>query len=214
MTSDTASHLTNPAIFYYFRIVNLYIKNLNKLYMNVEIANETLTKQLMIVQTQNEILNKQLMNLTIANENLKNELMIVKSDNENLRNRLMIVEKDNEILTQNSLHITAQKRYQERNAVIRNYLNGQLSSVSKLKPNRTTQDKMFTIVSELLRRGEIPYTELQKRFWKTKQNRARALSLLYKLGYVQLKKRQKKHYLAISPKGKSLEATFDAMLGK
>ena len=134
-------------------------------------------------------------------------------DNENLKKELTNVKNDNDILVQKSTHITQQRRFNESRAMFTDFFRNRLDSVTKVKANIKTRRKLFTILTELLHRGEIPYDEIQQRFWKSKQNRARSLSYLRKLGYVGVKKKNKKYILILSPSGKNLESQFENMLG-
>lgn len=189
------------------------IDNLKKELAAVLDANEYLKKKLSAILDANGYLKNLLDACTKSNDNLKNELASSRTVNENMKLDLDASRSENEALIQKTLNITLQKRFAENNQKLREFIYKQIASVSEVKSNVRTQEKLFTIITELLRHGEVKFDDIENRFWKSKQNRARCLRHLFKLGYVRRIKRGKKTSLVLSPSGKELEKKFGEIMG-
>lgn len=179
---------------------------------NLKTANESLRNLLDNSETTVEILKKENEMLKSQAENLNAEISGLKNEAENLRLESSGLKNENENLIQKSTGFALQKRFEDNKTAFTDFFNKQLGTVVKVRANSRMRRRLFTIMTELLQRGEISYDEIRDRFWKSKQNRARSLGFLRKLGYVCVKKKDKKNILTITPAGKNLEKQFELLL--
>jgi len=188
------------------------VENLNKELNNLRTVVESLKNLLNNYEITVEILNKENDNLKTRVENLNAQITNLKTGVENLRAESTNLKTENDIWVQKSTNFAHQKRFEDNKTKFTDFFNKQLGTVNKVKANSRMRRKLFTIMTELLQRGEIPYDEIKQRFWKSKQSRARNLGFLRKLGYVAVKKKDKKNILILTPSGKNLEKQFELML--
>lgn len=194
--------------------------------MIAEIENENLKKELSIIKTDNEILTNFNRNAEKLIENLKKEISIVKNENEslNVQNNIYKTEIENlniEIANlklenddnkEKAKDITLRKAFFQKQSEIKGLIDRNLNSMAKVRVNARTRRKLYSLLMELLRKGEIPYDDIKKFYWKTPQNRSRALKYLKGLGYVSMIKKNRKGFLVLSERGNMLKTQFEKIV--